>query len=193
MNKFLITLSMSIFTILTMPAVAQEPYDSIKQIDYQPYYLPNSYMVLNQFNALEGTVFVDVNSEQNGASRYMGSNVADGVKVYAISTWDSLGSYQTFLSNVIQENASSAIIPVRMASDEASYALNIVADVVYLNTSNAENLNQDIGLWFTHLTSTGVIVGDNWNFPEVAYAVASAALNYSLTISVSGTFWTLHR
>lgn len=193
MKKIFIPLLLSAFTILNMTVMATQPYDSIKQVDYQPYFLPNSWQVLSELNSVKGSVFVDVNSDQNAASRYIAQNVGDNVQVYAISTWDDFGSYQTFLSNVIQEETTDIITPIRMGSEEASFSLNIIADVVYLNTSDSDSLSYDLGLWLSHLSPTGVIVGDNWNYPDIEFAIACAAINYGLSITTSGTFWVLQR
>ncbi len=191
MQKFFATLFLSASILINAPAMAVQPYDSIIQLDYQPYFLPNSWQVLNVFNSVAGTVFIDVNSNDNGASRYIAQNVSNDVQVYAISTWDTSGSFQTFLSNVIQEGTTEII--TRMSSEEASFALNVLADAIYVNTSDADTLFNDIGLWYPHLTETGVIIGDNWNFPDVALAVAQAASYFNLSISTNGTLWYLFK
>jgi hypothetical protein len=135
-------------------------------------------------------VFVDVNSENGAAARFIAANAPAGTVVYNFSSWHGLGEYQQFLSNVIQENSTS-IIPIRMSSEEAANGLNVVADLIYLNASDPFALGQDISFWAMHLSDVGSISGDNWNIPEIALAVAQAAQNLGLTISMAGTFWTL--
>lgn len=191
MKKIFSTLFLS--TIICSNISAVQPYDSVRTIPYEPYYLPNSWVVLNQFNNREGTVFVDVGSTQNGASRYIAQNVGDGVNVYAISPWSDLGSFQQFLSNVIQENTTERIIPLRMDSNEASDSLNIIADIIYLNSDDPDTLHNNIILWSSHLSTNGAIVGDNWNFLAIELAVITAANNLGLTLANDGTLWILHR
>jgi hypothetical protein len=169
-----------------------QPYTTVVTVPYVPYFLPNAWEVLGTFTSINGSVFVDVNSKDGAAARFIAGNGPAGIVVYNISSWNGLGNYQQFLSNVIQENSTS-IVPIRMASVEAAVGLNVVADQVYLNTSDPRILINDITVWVPHLSSVGVISGDNWNIPEIALAVAQAAENLGLSVATFGTFWTLSK
>jgi hypothetical protein len=192
MKKWIISLS-ALLACASGWADIPEPYASIRLVPYEPYFLPNSFLVSNEFAARSGAIFIDVRSEKGAAARYMAQNGGDSIKVYSVDEWDGWGEYQKFLSNVVQENNSDKVISFRLCSDEGAFAINAVADLIYLNTDDADTLADDICLWISHLQLTGAICGDNWNVPAIEYAVVKSGFELGYTVSVSGTFWVLHR
>lgn len=182
------------FLMLTTTAAwAVQPYDTIRQLPYEPYYLHNAWLVTNAMTSRSGTVFIDGGSASGGAARYMAQNTDGSVAIYSIDPWLIPGSYQLFLSNVIQENNTDKITPLRLSSKEAAEGTQIIADVIYLNGTNNYILGQQIVQWFSHLSSNGAICGDGWNFQDTSLAVTKSADKLGLTIEVNGTFWIVHR
>lgn len=172
---------------------AGQPYDSIKTVPYQPYFLPNAYLVGNLLNARAGTTFVDAGSEHGGAARYIAQNTDSSVSVYSVCSWSMKGSYQQFLSDVLAEGNQDRITSLRFSKDEAPEALGISADIIYLNTSDSYTIENDIFQWFPRLTLQGAICGDNWNNNDVALAVMTAVNDLELSLDISGSFWSIHR
>lgn len=177
--------------LMAQGLTADEPYDSINLLDPTPYYVPNSWMISNALQNNQGTVFIDVNSNDGGAARYAASYIPGIEVVYNVSTWNATGSYQQFLSNVRHESTDGLIIPVRMGSAEGSLALNVYADFIYVNSDNPAELTDAILKWFPHLNANGIIAGDNWNSPQVELAVVLASSALGLSINAAGTYWWL--
>ena len=88
-------------------------------------------------------VVIEVGSWLGASTRFIGSRLPEGGKLYAVDTW--LGSpsetvhtkdprlpflYQLFLSNVKHACLTEVIVPVRMNSLEASKALVVNADLI---------------------------------------------------------------
>lgn len=48
---------------------AAEPYDSLRQVSYEPYFFENSWILLNKVTAQSTKVFVDVDSPNGMAAR----------------------------------------------------------------------------------------------------------------------------
>ncbi len=192
MKKIFVSLCMLLVSYTNYGSSTQ-PFDSIVTLPYEPYFLPNDWQVLNTLNELSGTVFIDVSSKQGAAARYIAQASADGVAVYSINEWRGMSEFQRFLSNVIQEGRSDKVIPFRMSSADAADALNVTAQVIYLNASDRCTLFEDILRWFAHLSPNGKICGDYWNIHDIESAVVEAATELNLQVTVSGTFWTLQR
>jgi hypothetical protein len=178
---------------LSSGCFGQQPYDSVHVQPYVPYFLPNAYQVGTALSSITGSTFLDVGSHDGAAARYIAQNSDSSVSVISVDMWSDNGSYQQFLSNVVNESSSNKIIPIRMSSDEAAVGTNIMADVIYIGTANAALLSHGITSWFSHLKVGGSICGDNFNHNDVAMAVLDAANQLDLTVSISGTFWTMKR
>lgn len=179
--------------VLSANCFSQQPYDSIRHVPYEPYFLSNSYLVSYTLSARDGTTFIDVGSHNGAAARYIAQNTDDSVAVFSVNPWEEEGSFQAFLSNVIDENTADKISPFKMSSSEAAEAFNFMADVIYFDTSDPSSLAHDITVWFSHLNGNGAMCGDNLNHNAVSVAVWTAASNLDLTVDVSGSFWTMHR
>jgi hypothetical protein len=173
-----------------------QPYTDIHVLPYVPYYVPDGYLLIDKINSVLATVFIEVGSHDGSAARFLAQNTSELV-IYALSSWLSYDPsekylFQKFLSNVIQENATERIIPIRMASYEGAKALNVIADVIYIN-SPSENLSADILAWFSHLSSTGVICGTDWQDPMIELAVSHAAVQLGCVVMSNGNFWSIER
>lgn len=175
-----------------------EPYASVRNLPQTPYYVPNGYLIFDRINSRSANVFIDVNSLDGGAARYVAQYAPESiVKIYSIQDWLNSNQvqypYQQFLSNVKHENTTNLIVPIRMNAQEAAAGLSILADVIYLNTTFQEDVYGDILAWSSHLTSDGLICGDNWNNPNVEIGVTQAAASLDLFVHVNGTFWSLEK
>lgn len=174
-------------------AVSQ-PYQSIRQVPHEPYYLENSWILLNKVNAQSATVFIDVESPNGEAARFIAANASNELSVYSVNSWsEDEYQFQRFLSNVISENSTEKLIPIRMNSKEASNALNLVSELIYLDCNDISSINEKILTWVTHLSEHGAIAGNRWNWPDVELAVVNAAVGLNLTLTTNGNFWFLNK
>lgn len=115
-------------------------------------------------------IIIDVESQEGGVARYIAqqaSNLPSLSKIYSVNDWASYDPsnkhlFQSFLSNVKQENTQDLIIPIRMNSNEAAWGLNIKADFISLVGANDEDIiYKDILAWYPHLTDGGIICRNN--------------------------------
>lgn len=182
-------------TILVCSALfAIEPYDSVRLVSYEPYFFENSWILLNKVNSQGATVFIDVESPEGEAARFIAANTSDSTKVYNINSWEGNDySFQKFLSNVAQESLSERVIPLRMNSKEAGTVTNLISEIVYIDSQDISSINDKILTWVTHLSEHGVIAGNKWEWPEVELAVVNAAVSLNLILSTDANFWFLQK
>lgn len=194
----LATLAALLFSQNFTFAADPEPYTAVRNLTQTPYFFENGFILLDLVNSRAATVVIDVDSVDGAAARYIAQNAPSSLlKVYSIQNWSNSdrfkNPYQQFLSNVKQENTANLIIPVRMESLEAATALSLQAEVIFINTIFKDNVYDDILAWSTHLTSNGIIAGNNWNDAEVINAVTQAANSLNLVLKINGNFWWLER
>ena len=136
------------------------------------------------------------------------SNLRD-VRVLAVDTWRGSPQesvhmqdprlptlFQRFLSNTIHAGLQDVIVPIRMESTEASQALKVEADLIYIDAAHDEDsVYDDIMNWFCKLKPGGVMCGDDITWPSVERAVRRAAadtgLNDFQVYRQSPMFWTI--
>lgn len=86
--------------------------------------------------------------------------------------------YHAFLSNIKQTGVGSKIIPLRMSSLEASRALDIAADLVFIDGDHSmRGVLADIAAWMPHVRPGGILCGDDYAVdicPDVTPAVQRA-------------------
>lgn len=187
----------------TSAAELPEPYASIKVLPFDnDSHFINSSQLEDCFRENHIETVIEVGSWLGGSTRFFAQH-AQG-KVYAVDTW--LGStdelwmmndhrtpnmYQHFLSNVIHAGLTDKIIPVRMRSLEAAHALDIQADLIYIDASHDEaSVFSDIIAWSSHLNEGGILCGDDWlTMGSVKRAVIRAAETLNKEIVVSENFW----
>lgn len=182
-----------------------EPYRSIHLLPFDPHgWFLNSIQLGSLILKNKPKVVIEVGSWLGLSTRFIASLLPPDGLVYAVDTW--LGSpteenhmkdprlpylYQLFLSNVIQENLAHKIVPIRMDSIEASEALNLKADIIYIDGSHeTEDVMKDIEAWYPHLSQNGVMCGDDWARESVKVAVEQMAAK--LNVSVKGQFYFWH-
>lgn len=74
--------------------------------------------------------------------------------------------YHVFLSNIKQTGLADKVVPVRMTSLEASRALDVKADLVFIDANHAESaVLADISAWLPRVKSGGILCGDDYNTP----------------------------
>jgi predicted O-methyltransferase YrrM len=97
--------------------------------------------------------------------------------------------YHAFLSNMKQVGMTEKLVPVRMTSLEASRALAVTADLIFLDGDHAEaSVVADILAWKLHLRPGGILCGDDYNTaecPDVAPAVRKTLKHHQST----GRIW----
>ncbi|NGX39782.1 MAG: hypothetical protein KR126chlam1_01115 [Chlamydiae bacterium] len=134
---------------------------------------------------------------------YFGEKVGPDGVVFAVDTW--LGSvtegvhkkdprlnylYQLFLSNVKNKGLQDVIVPIRMKTTEAAKALNITADLIYVDADHrTEPVRKDIIDWYPHLNEGGLMCGDDWDWASVRKGVKAAAQELGKEVHNAGAFW----
>jgi predicted O-methyltransferase YrrM len=101
--------------------------------------------------------------------------------------------YEQFLSNVIHENLTHKIIPVRQESLEAAKSLKgIQPDLIFIDASHeTEAVYQDLCAWFPLVQGRGILCGDDWLWESVRIAVERFAQDRDLIVAPKGGFWRL--
>jgi hypothetical protein len=179
-------------------SIAIQPYASIENLPQTPYYVQDGYTFYSLISTNKSAVVIDVESQDGGVARFIAqeaANLPSVMQIYSVNIWQSPDIsqkqiFQRFLSNVIQEMTTQMITPIRMSSLEASQSLNIAADFISVVGSNDSiRIYNDIMAWVPHLTTNGIICGNNWVYPSVQVGVTKAAASLNLTLNVNGNVW----
>jgi len=187
--------------MMSLPLMADlpQPYISVQTIPQIPNFVLDSWQISSLINQNAAAIIIDVESQNGGVARYIAQqNLPSVAQIYSISLWTSPDKnqkylYQQFLSNVIQENTADQIVPIRMSSVEAAEGLNLIGDFIYLGSNNTVGLFNDILGWSSHLSSNGIIAGNNWFDRDVETAVTDAAAKLNLVLRVSDNLWYLSK
>ncbi len=202
MKKYLgnIFISSAIFAGASLYADLSQPYASIHNLPPTPYFVQDGYTIYNFVSTNNAAVVIDVESQDGGVARYLAgqaANLPSLQQIYSVNMWQSCDRsqkqlFRRFLSNVIQENTTQLITPVRMSSSEAAISLNVKADLISLVGANdQQSIYNDILGWYPHLSDTGVMCGNNWYEPSVQIGVTKAALMLDVPVQVNDTTWYL--
>ncbi len=198
-----------IFAVLCLyflPLAAQmpEPYCSINDLPFDGHgWFGNAEYLEHQISHKKPKVIIEVGSWLGCSTRFMAGMLPRGGKLYAVDTWKGSPNeplhlqdprmpylYQLFLSNVKHAGLTDRIVPVRMDSIEASKALNVKADLIYLDASHdTESVLADIIAWYPHLREGGVFCGDDWLWDSVRIAVMQGAEALGKKVWAGGNFW----
>lgn len=181
-----------------------EPYCSIQDLPFDGHgWFMNAAQMEKCLQEKQVKIAIEVGSWLGTSTRFTAEKLPAAAKVYAIDTWAGSPNeqeqlkdprmpylYQLFLSNVKHANLCHKIIPVRMNSLEASKALNVKADLVYIDASHdEESVYQDVLAWSSHVAPGGIMTGDDWACEAVSRGVARAAAKLNKTIFGEGNFW----
>lgn len=169
---------------------AAQPYDSVRPLQQDPYFVENGYILSNKVSSTNTVLFVDVDSPNGDAARFIAA-VNNTVNVFAINSWSEEERYHRFLSNVFQDGTGDRITALRMSSEEAAKALNLNAGVIFLDSSDSVSLGRKIQMWLTQVAEGGVIAGNHWESTAVELAVVTAAAELNLVLSTNGNYWFL--
>jgi len=187
-----------------MPRDIPEPYCHIKDLPFDPHgWFSNSEELARQITSLRPKVIIEIGAWLGSSTRFMADLLPKGGKLYAIDTWKGSVNepihlqdprmpylYQLFLSNVKHAGLTEKIIPVRMESIEASHALSIQADLIYIDASHdTASVLADILAWYPHLNEGGILCGDDWTWDSVRTAVKQGAAQLEKKIHTYGNFW----
>lgn len=196
----------SLFCLFTSTLIAEmpEPYASIKDLPFDDHgWFENADQLNAVITNLQPTTIIEIGSWLGRSTRYIAGLLPENGKLYAVDTW--LGSssenqhmtdkrltylYQLFLSNVKHAGLTNKIVPVRMDSIEASNALNVKADLIYIDGAHdTASVKADILAWLKHLSPDGVMCGDDWKWATVREAVIHCSLVLNKKIYGEGNFW----
>lgn len=97
--------------------------------------------------------------------------------------------YHAFLSNMKQTGAAAKVVPVRMTSLEASRALAVTADLVFIDGDHGRAaVLADIAAWLPHVRPGGILCGDDYLIPACP-AVAPAVQEALPQHQADGRIW----
>lgn len=187
--------------LLPLHADLPEPYCLINDLPFDDHgWFLNAEPLTELIDAKHPHLVIEVGSWLGCSTRFLAEKIEADGKVYAIDTWRGSiehqkdprlsNLYQIFLSNVKHAGLTEKITPVRMDSLEAANALNIQADLIYIDASHdTKSVYNDIIAWDKHLTNDGVLCGDDWRIQTVRIAVKKAAKELHYKVHSHGNFW----
>ncbi len=196
----------AVLSLFFLPLAAEmpEPYCSINDLPFDDQgWFGNAEYLGRQMSIIHPRVIIEVGSWLGCSTRFMAALLPEGGKLYAVDTWKGSSAeplhlqdprmphlYQLFLSNVKHAGLTNKIIPIRMDSIEASKALNVKADLIYIDASHeTASVLADIVAWYPHLRPGGIFCGDDWIWDSVRVAVIQGAAALGKQIGAAGNFW----
>lgn len=200
--KYLLMLVLTLTFALN--AEMPEPYRSVEDLPFDGHgWFLNAAPLAEQINQKPIFTVIEVGSWLGSSTRFIAKTLPKNGVVYAVDTWRGSQNeaatmrdpripylYQLFLSNVKHEGLTDKIIPVRMDSLEASLALNVKADLIYIDASHdTMSVYNDIIAWYPHLKTDGTMCGDDWQAESVRIGVEQAAKKLNRKIVGYGSFW----
>lgn len=181
-----------------------EPYRSIADLPFDDHgWFPNGDQLKAIIESKSPQTVIEIGSWLGLSTRFIASHLSKDGKVYAVDTWKGSPReavhmidprlpylYQLFLSNVKHANLTEKIIPVRMDSVEASIALNIKADLIYIDGSHdTYSVINDIMNWHPRLNKGGIMCGDDWRAKTVRGAVEKCGEYLKQKVLATDNFW----
>ncbi|MEI8125147.1 MAG: class I SAM-dependent methyltransferase [Parachlamydiaceae bacterium] len=182
-----------------------EPYKSIKNLPFDDHgWFVNSKQLQTLIEDYQPEIVIEVGSWLGASTRFIASHLQSSGLLYAVDTWAGSPNepayyikdsrlpylYQLFLSNVKHAGLTNKIIPVRMDSIEAANALDVQADLIYIDAAHdTTSVFNDILAWTPHLKQDGIMCGDDWSWKSVQIAVIQAAEILNCEVVSSGNFW----
>lgn len=192
---------LGILTLSTLNLFCSEPYDSIHVLPFDPHgWFINADPLGQIIDQNKPKTVIEMGSWLGCSTRFLAERCD---KVYAIDTW--CGSpeesvhmnnpnlpylYQQFLSNTIHANLTDKIVPIRMNSLEAARALNLKADLIYIDGAHdIKSVIEDVLAWYPHLNENGIMCGDDWSWPSVREGVIHCSIKLNRKICAIENFW----
>lgn len=186
------------------------PYDSVDLLPFNPQgWYSNAASMERLIREWNVKIVIEVGSWLGLSTRHIAKTLPEDGLVYAVDHW--LGSpneennfidmstlYRSFLSNVVHENLTHKIIPIKMTSLEAAnYLHDVRPDLIYIDATHEFNaVFQDLEAWFPLIQSHGILCGDDYYWGSIGYfpvkeAVDAFAKKYGLTVHNDGWLWCL--
>lgn len=196
--KWLNSVFMIGLLLVNLSIYADQPYSSIRNLPATPYFVQDGYILYDLISTHNAGIIVDVESQDGSVARYIAqqaSHLPSLNRIYSVNGWTSCDKskqhlFQRFLSNVKQENTAELIIPIRMTSNEAAWALDVQADFISLVGANDKDIiYRDILAWYPHLANGGVLCGNNWYENSVEIGVTKAAESLGLNLKLNNNVW----
>ncbi|MDR3646467.1 MAG: class I SAM-dependent methyltransferase [Candidatus Babeliales bacterium] len=184
-----------------------EPYASIVPLaaDYHGGVHPTNQAYLSNFiKKLNPTTVIEVGTWLGVTAFLIAKQLGKQSKLYVVDPWEDYEemhafpeyqkrmptSYWQFLSNCIHMKLTHKIIPIKMKSIQASKALNINADLIFIDACHTEeDVYQDIMAWYPKVKKGGICCGDDWWWPSVKKGVARAIAELKLEVYSEDNFW----
>ena len=170
------------FTSLCFANSIPEPYRSIVDLPFDGHgWFINQNQLQTILSSRKPVIVIEIGSWLGCSTRFIAEKMPDNGVLYAVDTWKGSSNeqahlqdprlphlYQLFLSNVKHAGLAHKIIPIRMDSIEAAKALNVKADLIYIDAAHdTESVKKDILNWFPHLNRGGLLCGDDWGWESV--------------------------
>lgn len=181
------------------------PYSLVKTLPFDDHgWFVNQHQLKKMIANNKVETVIEVGSWLGKSSRFIASQLPEKGKLYCVDTWQgtilSNGHrmksqrlttlYQQFLSNIKHANLTHKIIPIRMESMEAANALDIMADLIYIDAAHdTQSVMKDIYGWYPHLKQGGVMTGDDWHWKTVQIAVRECAETLKKKVCYEDNFW----
>ncbi len=185
-----------------------EPYGSLAVLPLDLFWGEKSWFASVNRESLEKIIIkkhpkiiIEIGSWLGNSTIFMASLLPTDGKLYAIDHW--LGGpsqvhnprilerllFQQFLSNIIHSGFAYKVIPIRMDSLEAARALQVIADLIYVDGSHdPDDAYQDIMAYYPKLAPGGVMCGDDYVAVKRGVDRARAELNVRIKTKGS-TYW----
>lgn len=182
-----------------------EPYRSVRELPFDEQgWFGNHEPLGNIIRGMPIKTVIEVGSWLGCSTRFIATTLPQDGVVYAVDTWEGSTDevlhmidprldqlYHLFLSNVKHAKLTHKIVPIRMRSLEAAKALNVYADLVYIDGAHdTENAYNDILAWYAHLNQPyGMMCGDDYMWESVRIAVHHAAILFKKEVRSHYNFW----
>jgi hypothetical protein len=193
-----------LLTCVSLHADIPEPYKSVEDLPFDGHgWFLSASALEDRIRERPVKVVIEVGSWLGGSTRLIASTLPEDGVVYAVDTWRGTTTetetmrdpripylYQLFLSNVKHANLTHKIVPVRMESLEAARALNVMADLIFIDASHDTiAVYNDIMAWYVHLNKDGCMCGDDYPADSVRLGVEQAAKKLGREILSDGRLW----
>lgn len=190
--------------VMMQTAFATTIYDYIKPIPFDPHgWFGNQPQLERIFAENEIESVIELGSWAGASTRFFGEMMREKGIVIAVDTWEGSENetvhahdhrtkylYHLFLSNVKHAGLEDVIIPIRMTTHQAAFALDFKADLIYVDANHeTQAVMNDILNWYPHLNEGGIMCGDDWTWKSVRHGVKKAAKRLGKRIESEENFW----
>lgn len=185
------------------------PYNSIDvlPLDMHGWFADVNRRYLEHFiKTYNPQIIVELGSWLGKSCIFMGKISSATARVYAVDNWTAIDDasiqgdsvakaklatlYQQFLSNVIHNELTEKIVPIRMNTLQAAAEFEMAIDLIYVDASHDEqNVYNDIMAWYPKLKIGGIMCGDDYDAKSVQRAVKRANVILQCDLKHEASFW----